>query len=362
MEERECVIALSLAGLYYSKPLTALYDYFGSFQEIFGAKDEQLGAVLGKSPCREHIIKNVVRDQESLKRQVHDVQSVYRVLTLLDDDYPRDLKQIYDPPWVLYLKGKPLASVPMIGIVGARKATTYGKWAAGHFARELAHFGVGVVSGLAYGIDAAGHQSCLEAGGYSVGVLGGGIDQVYPASNRSLYEQMALSGTIISEYGPGIEPQKHFFPARNRIISGLSIGVFVVEAGERSGALITADFAMEQGRDVFALPGSITSALSAGTNRLLRDGARMVLETEDLISPLRSLLPQELLQLSAEMRTVSLSEDELLVMNAVHKGPIQLEQLIIDTGLSVSELNGILTVLELKGLVEQHPGKRFTVR
>lgn len=362
MDERDCLIALSLAGLHYSKPMTQLYEYFGSFEESTQATIEQIEQALGKGRYPIEVIKSMTRDQAAMKDRVQEAKSFFRVVTLLDEDYPDDLKEIYDPPWVLYVKGEPLQTKPLLGVVGARKATMYGKWAVGHFARELTRYGIGIISGLAYGIDTAGHESCLDAGGYTVGVLGGGIDQIYPKSNRYLFQQIEEKGTIISEYGPGVEPQKHFFPARNRIISGLSIGVFVVEAGERSGALITADFAMEQGREVFALPGNINSALSAGTNRLLRDGAHMVLQTEDLIEPLKGVLSNQKLDLYTKQEELFLSEEEKTIFKILQDGPKQIEQIMMASGRTVSELNGILTVLELKDLIEQHSGKRFTVR
>ncbi len=360
MEERDYLIALSVAGLHYSKLLSDLKDFFGSFENVFSASEELLEKVIGNGPYRNKIIKEAINDTEELQRRIEEINEQYTIITLLDDHYPENLQEIYDPPWVLYTKGKPLNSHPMIGMVGARKASTYGKWAADYFARELAKREVGIVSGLAYGIDASGHQGCLDAGGYSIGVLGCGIDKTYPSSNRKLYQELERKGTIISEYAPGVEPQKHFFPARNRIISGLSAGVFVIEARERSGALITAEFAMEQGREVYALPGNINSQLSIGTNKLLRDGARLVLEIDDVIGPIESILPVKNYNSEAYEVNIALSSNEKSVMNLVAEEPMPIETLLHRSDLTISELNGILTILELKGLVQQLPGKRFT--
>lgn len=361
MNERDCLIALSVAGLHYSKPLTDLKEYFGSFDSVFNASDVLLERIMGNGPYRNKVVKDAIKNEKILQNQVEKTKELYTVVTLLDEDYPTNLKEIFDPPWVLYMKGIPLNDMALIGMVGARKASTYGKWAADHFARKLVRAGVGIVSGLAYGIDAAGHQGCLDAGGYSVGVLGSGIDKIYPSSNRKLYEEMELKGTIISEYGPGVEPQKHFFPARNRIISGLSAGVLVIEARERSGALITAEFAMEQGREVFAIPGNINSKLSVGTNKLLRDGARLVMETNDVTDPIQSILPTRSHEKVLESVDLLLSDEEKQIFNIVADQPIPIEMLLHKSDLSISELNGILTILELKGLVQQLPGKRFTV-
>ena len=361
MDERDHLICLSLSGLYYSKSLTMLLDYFGSFQALIESDTKLVEAVTGKDNHAYHAVSQLKDLSIHCRREkLKQVESEYEVITLLDDAYPTLLREIYDPPWVIYCKGKALSSIPMIGMVGSRKATTYGKWAAAYFSRELAVRGLGVVSGLAYGIDAASHQSCLDAGGYSIGVLGGGIDGIYPMSNRQLYAEMETQGTILSEYGPGVQPQKHFFPARNRIISGLSLGTFVVEAGEKSGALITAEFAMEQGREVYALPGNINSTMSSGTNQLLRDGARMVLNVNDIIDPIRSQELMNHLQINKVEVEPHLSAEETAVMAVIREEPVYLDALAYKCGMTVSQLNGILTILELKGLISQHPGKLFT--
>ncbi len=361
MDERNTLIALSLAGLHYSKPLADMESYFGSFQDVWQASDDQCGKALGKHTTLLECLKSMVRSRDRFRELVEQTKEAYTVITLLDDAYPENLRQIFDPPQVLYVKGKTDFDRPLIGIVGARKASAYGKWAAGKFSRELTAYGIGVVSGLAFGIDAASHQGCLDTGGYTIGVLGGGIDGIYPSTHRSLYDQIEQTGSIISEYGPGVQPQKHYFPARNRIISGLSLGVFVVEAGERSGALITADFAMEQGRDVYALPGNINQLTSLGTNRLIRDGARMIIETNDLIDAIGQIIPLHQNGSARQLTNIKLSEAENRVFSIIREMPVNIEMLVYQTGLPVSEVSSILTVLELKGLISQLPGKTFTV-
>ena len=362
MDERKALIGLSIAGVQAYQPMQALMNYFGSFCEVFQSEGAHIEKALGRSQSTACAVLKASKNFSELLERIHEVENQFTVLTCRDLEYPERLLQIYDPPWVLYAKGEPDFSKPMLAMVGARRATSYGKWAAEKFAGEVSQYGIGIISGLAYGIDAASHGGCIDKLGYTVGVLGGGIDGVYPSGNRHLFKQLEDKGCIISEYPPGITPQKHFFPARNRIISGLSHGVFVVEAGEKSGALITADFAMEQGRDVFALPGNINHRMSTGTNRLLRDGARMVLETEDLVEPLgiNAALDRKV---NTELtdRLPDLTEKEKRVYQVIQSEPTHPEKIVIQLQYSIAEINGILTVLELKGLVRQLPGKTFTV-
>lgn len=361
MKERDALIALSLAGCHYSKSLTVLKDQSDTFSELFNLTPKQIDFLSGIGKSMKETLLKSVKSKEWLMEAVHCSHERYTIITLLDEDYPEDLRHIFDPPWVIYIKGQLKPEIPLLGIVGARRATNYGTWAAEHFSREVSGRGVGIVSGLAFGIDAAAHKGALTTDGYTIGVLGGGIDGIYPAAHQSLYHQIEETGALLSEYGPGVQPQKHFFPARNRIISGLSQGVFVVEAGEKSGALITADFAMEQGRDVYALPGNVNQKSSAGTNRLIRDGAKMVLETDDLMDAFPEMKNAGKKTHHLSSCNDQLSAAELEVMNLVSAGPVQLEVLVYRLGKNVSEVNSILTVLELKGFIQQLPGKSFTV-
>ena len=266
----------------------ALTKYFGGAHKVWQAPKEkltQLSPYLGSNVVYEIINQRDNKTLDGISRMLNS--SSFRIITLLDDEYPDLLKQIYDPPPVLYGKGCPIINhKPAISIVGSRRPTGYGRQMAEKLAYELAEAGVTIVSGLARGVDAMAHYGALKAKGTTVGVLGCGIDRVYPPENKKLFSSMVEKGTIITEYPPGSAPVGGNFPARNRIISGMTSGVLVIEAGERSGALITVDFALEQGRDVYALPGNINVAQSAGTNKILKEGAKLVTEVQDILEEL----------------------------------------------------------------------------
>lgn len=281
-------------------------------------------------------------------------------LTIYDSAYPSKLKNIYDPPYVIYVKGNKIDfDMPLISIVGTRRATPYGKWAAHQFARELAKWGVGIISGLAMGIDTCGHKGALDGNGYTIGVLGCGLDQYYPASNRALMDEIFERCCIISEYCLSTPPLKYHFPARNRIVSGLSDGVIVIEAPEKSGALITADFALDQGKDVYALPGNINNIQSKGANKLIRDGARILLEVDDIIENLKYRYPIDKIGEKQSIKD-DLSDLEMRVFDVIKRNPINIDLIINETGIKASELNPILTILEIKGYINRMPGKIFT--
>lgn len=280
------------------------------------------------------------------------------VITLIDDEYPKLLKTIYDPPPVLYCKGQPLKETPfMVSIVGSRRTSEYGRQMAEKLAYELSCAGVTIVSGLARGIDTMAHRGAIRAGGYTIGVLGCGVDVIYPRENKKLFMQMQQYGTLISEYPPGTQPAAGNFPARNRIISGLSQAVLVVEAGSTSGALITVDFALEQGREVYALPGNVTSPYSSGTNQLIKEGARPVTCADDILEDLGITVNKEAKQPSITSYQLDIFETE--VYNALEDGEKQLEELAAITGFDIGRLNAILTLLEMKGIVKQLPGGKF---
>lgn len=266
----------------------------------------------------------------------------YPVVQLGRPDYPALLAAIYDPPRRLYLRGRPaLLADPCIAVVGARSCSAYGAQVARWLGRELAAAGAVVVSGLARGIDAEAHRGALEAGGATIAVLGCGIDRDYPSAHAELARQITELGLIVSEYPPGVEPAPWRFPARNRIVAGLSLATVVVEARERSGALITAEFALEEGREVFAVPGEITAALSAGTNALLRTGAAPLLEADDVISAV-GLSPREVLRPEP-------TGPAGLVLSALADGPAGADELSTRTGLPADEIAAALVQLELDG-------------
>jgi DNA processing protein len=273
-----------------------------------------------------------------------------RTVARADRLYPQLLKQLHDPPPRLYVRGtaSELLSRPAVAIVGARSCSPYGAEVARSLASELAAAGLVIVSGLARGIDGEAHRGALDADGATVAVLGCGIDRDYPRAHAQLARRIEASGAIVSEYPPGVEPAPWRFPARNRIIAGLSLATVVVEARERSGALITADFALELGRDVFAVPGEITAARSAGTNDLLRQGAAPLLSAEDVLAPLGLEPPPP--------DTVAVSEQAGALLRLLADGPQSADELVRATGRSSAEIGAALIELELAGAVSVADG------
>lgn len=283
-----------------------------------------------------------------------------KVITWQDNDYPFLLKQIRNPPPLLYVQGdfSFSESIPVISIVGSRHATPYGRRVALELAEALTGAGVIVVSGLARGIDAYAHQGALKGKGKTVAVLGSGLDLIYPRENIKLAaEIISTGGAVVSEFPLGTAPEARNFPIRNRIISGLAWGVVVVEAAERSGALITAGFALEEGREVFAVPGPVNSLYSRGTHALIKEGAKLVERAVDILETyqLRSCLPP----VEAGIKQEGLTPEEEKVLALLSLTPVQLEELVSQTGYPVAQLSALLTYLEVKGLVTQLPGKLF---
>ena len=289
----------------------------------------------------------------------------YSLLTLGDVEYPSLLREIFDPPCVLYCAGRTdVLEEPAVALVGSRRPTAYGRGVAGRLAGDLAGRGVVIVSGLAVGIDAAGHEGALD-GGRTMAVMGSGIDVPYPRSNRKLYDRIAASGAVISEFPLGTPPLGPHFPRRNRIISGLARALIVVEAAEKSGSLISAAFALEQGREVMAVPGNVTSEVSRGTNGLIKAGAKLVESWTDVAEELPSPLREELLARRPEdpaLRPV-LTEGETAVWDRLLPDrPVHVDELLEKTEFSISELLTILLGLEIKGVVTAVPGKFYMRR
>jgi len=289
----------------------------------------------------------------------------YSLLTLGDVEYPPLLREIFDPPCVLYCCGRPkVFESPVVAVVGSRRPTPYGRGMAERLARDLAERGVAVASGLAIGIDAAAHEGAL-AGGRTIAVLGSGLDVPYPKSNRKLFDRIAGEGAVISEFPLGTEPLAANFPRRNRIISGLAWALVVVEAAEKSGSLISAEFALEQGREVLAVPGNATSELSRGANRLIKEGAKLTATWEDVAEELPPPLREALLaQRAGETAPLPLlSDDEAAVRELLSPDtPAHVDELLERTELSVTELLTILLGLEIKGVAASVPGKRYVRR
>ena len=282
------------------------------------------------------------------------------ILTYWDPSYPKRLRHIYDYPPLLYVKGQLTEADELaVAVVGSRRASSYGRRMAENIAFGLAHRGVTVVSGLARGIDSMAHRGALAGRGRTIAVLGSGIDVVYPPEHQALADQIAQSGAVVSEFSLGAGPEAGHFPRRNRIISGLSLGVVVVEAGAQSGALLTARLALDQGGEVFAVPGAVDLPGSQGPHRLIQEGAKLVHEVEDVLEELP--LPGGILNVRSPARPVqdlSLEEEKLFAL--LTDQPVLVDDLTTQSGLQPSETLALLFSLEMKGFVQQLSGKRFT--
>lgn len=366
----------------------ALLRHFGTPEDVFYADAGEI--LLTEGITREQAAILEDHRLDTADRILADCQRLdLRLLTIQDAEYPGRLKNIYDPPCLLYVKGRLPAfdEEVAVAVVGTRDATPYGISSAEKLGYGLAKGGAVVVSGLAKGIDAAATRGALRAGGVTVGVAGNGLDVHYPYESRYLYEDVAAAGVLLSEYAPGTEPAKNHFPARNRILSGLSLATLVVEAPERSGALITADTAVEQGRDVFAVPGPIDAPNSVGCNRLIREGAVLTADAWDLLQEYEARLPDKLRReearkepekLGYEARqkeeprpvppslrlsdpAVSLTDDQITLLRALSdEEPIQVDDLIEQTGIPTRRVLSALTLLEIEQYVQQHSGKHYT--
>ena len=284
-----------------------------------------------------------------------------RILTYHDPRYPSLLKQIHDPPMVIYLKGKDIPpKMTFVAIVGSRNPTPYGLKAAEEIAQGLARRGLGVVSGMARGIDTAAHRGCLAGRGFTIAVLGTGIDIIYPASNKRLYDHISRNGTVISEFAPGTPPAPWNFPNRNRIISGLSRGIVVAEATRKSGSLITATLALEQDREVFAIPGSINSFKSTGCHDLIKQGAALIEKSDDVLDGLGlNYVGAPKIDTLKNHVLPPMDESETAVFETLGDYPVHIDHIARETKLDQGRVSGILVKMELKGLIRQFPGKMF---
>jgi DNA processing protein len=281
---------------------------------------------------------------------------------LLDEEYPVLLREIPDPPLILFYRGNcSLLRQPGIAVVGSRRPTSYGRAACGFLVKQLVEAGLVIVSGMACGIDGEAHRTALRCGGGTIAVLGCGIDQIYPRSHRALYQDISTSGLVLSEYPPGTPPVAGLFPERNRIVSGLSLGVLIVEAAERSGSLITADCALEQGREVFAVPGPIFSEVSAGPHNLLKQGAKLVTSSTDITSEFMHLFPSG--HSPVEPPEVDIDAKERTLLQLVGYEPVHWDELhALVRPEERHALNRDLLRLEVKGLISSLPGGYYVRR
>jgi DNA processing protein len=335
-----------------------LLSHFKSPEGVFSATKTELAAVEGLSETAARAIVSF-RAFSEIDREFEKITKAGGALVCLHDAaYSPRLAEIYDPPPLLYMKGVPAPPVSYpVAVVGTRQTTPYGRAVTAQFCRELVRQGVSVVSGFARGIDAVAHQSTLTAGGYTLAVLGCGIDRVYPPEHKKLYHDLAERGLLLSEFAMGTPPEPHRFPQRNRIISGLSLGCVVVEAAEQSGSLITARHALEQGREVFAVPGPIFSVSSAESNRLIQSGAKLVTCVADILT---EIVPQYTGKQEAPREVPPLEADEAALYRFLSSEPKQIDQIIGESGQTAAAVSGLLLTLEIKGIVEKLPGQFYT--
>ncbi len=334
----------------------ALLNHFGDLEEAWRADARELK----EAGLDQRALSNfmTMRSTISLDGEMEKIERQgAKVLTWDDPAYPPRLLNIYNPPPVIYVKGDILEEDQWaVAVVGTRVATVYGKEVARQIAGGLARNGLTIVSGLARGIDSEAHRAALDAGGRTIAVLGSGVDVIYPAESRKLAQAVINRGALVSEYAMGVQPEASNFPPRNRIISGLSLGVVVVEAGERSGALITADFALEHGREVFAVPGNIFRKKSMGTNKLIQQGAKPVLSVEDILEELNLTMVSQ----QAEVRAVvPENETEAALLEYITADPVHVDEIGQKSGLPISQVSSTLALMELKGMVRQVGGMNY---
>lgn len=381
------------------KTVQVLRDVFGSAERALQATSEELGKTERLSPTMRDLL-NRKPVQYPIERELELIHEYgCQVVTLYDDTYPSRLKEIDTPPVVLYIRGELTTEDTLsISLVGSRDAKDYGRKVGYRLSYQLAQRGLTVVSGLAKGIDTSAHRGALEAGGRTIAVMGSGLSFIYPATNSPLAEKITASGALISEFPMGVKPKPRNFPRRNRIISGLTLGTVVVEASNRSGALITARLAGEQGREVFAVPGEIFSELSTGTHKLINDGAKLINTVDDLLNelppyvlnqiqsdvpasqvpsvetkvsqepplersdpkPAATQSPSKVQQPIQSAPPPDLTPDERTIFDAIEVPTSHIDTIVRTTQLPIGQVSSVLLMLELKGIVQQLPGKQFT--
>jgi len=364
MNDFEALVALAMIPSIGSISIQRFLKAFTRPRDIFKASTAQLALIEGMTPRKINAIKAAEKENDvgNELRQARDHNIT--IVTILDSGYPEQLKNIYDPPAVLYVKGSLLAQdYNSVAIVGSRRATFYGLSVAQRLAGELSEAGITVVSGLARGIDTAGHKGALEHRGRTIAVLGSGLLTIYPPENKSLADEIAGCGALVSEFSLHTPPLAKNFPRRNRIISGLSLGVVVVEAARNSGALITAEMALQQSREVFAIPGKMDSQTSIGTNRLIKDGAALIAGVDDIIDEIKiklrpSLCTEQPIRRPAEEKQVFDGRTES-VYALLSDAPLHIDEIIQNSNLNMNECSLAIMKLQLQRLIKELPGKNF---
>ncbi|MCC8024075.1 MAG: DNA-processing protein DprA [Clostridium sp.] len=358
--EKEFLYWLCRFSSFGAVPVRRIGETLGRYEDAYyieGIELKKFGIVKREEVCRKY---------DLWKGQFQRMQEEYygltergiRFITPLDQEYPDKLRNIYDYPMGLFVKGElPDDSRPSVAIIGARNCTGYGKRAAETMGRELAENGVQIISGLALGIDGAGHEGALKGQGKTFGVLGCGVNICYPRSNYKLYEQILTQGGVLSEYGPDQEPYASNFPVRNRIISGLSDVILVIEARRKSGSLITAELGLEQGREIFALPGRITDPLSEGCNQLIQNGAGILISPENVLEYMGIFYKNRMNLHEKDQK--GLAKTEKMVYSCLDSEPRHLEQVAAATGMSVSSCMSALLELELGGFAVRTTGQYY---
>ncbi|MCL2664531.1 MAG: DNA-processing protein DprA [Defluviitaleaceae bacterium] len=341
-----------------SRKQNALLEMFGSARALHDANEDLLRVTPGVTEQNVHAILNN-RDPEKIKALIKLTEQLkMRFVSRFDAEFPKPLAEIPDPPvGVFFIGGLPGANCPAVAVIGSRRCSEYGLTAARIISKPLAAHGVAVISGMARGIDSMAHRGAIEGGGKTVAVLGCGADICYPAENRSLREEIIANGCVLSEYPPGTTPMPSYFPVRNRIISGLASITVVVEAGKKSGTLITVDQALDQGRRVMAVPGNITSKLSEGTNALLAEGAEQVNGYKDILDALG--INEKADRGVSAPKSDKLAPQEKIVYDILTYEPKAFDEILDAAGGEAQTLHYLLTMLELKGYIKKIPGMRY---
>ena len=359
MNHREACIALNMIPLMGPVRMRRLLEAFGSAEKILLARPSQLTQVDGISDALARNIAEWEKHADPAEEQRKALEMGAHIITAEDDEYPPLLREIHDPPIVLYVLGSIIdRDRNAVAVVGSRKASHYATECAKKLSFQMAYAGLTVVSGLARGIDTAAHQGALAAKGRTIAVIGSGLGELYPPENAELADRIAASGAVISEFPIDTKPDRQTFPIRNRIVTGLSFGVLVVEAGANSGALISANMAAEQGRTLYAVPGRIDAPAALGSNRLIQQGAKLVITVDDILDDL-PLVFREKPDLPAAAPAVDLSPEQQKILDAIGSEEMPLDSVIATSGLTAAVVSSTLLALEIRRLVKQLPGKRF---
>jgi DNA processing protein len=360
-DDREAYIRLALVNGVGPRTLASLVEHFGSAREVLEATLGQVGQVHRIGPKLATLIRDARNSQLYEQVAAHCQSNGVRMLVPGDKEFPRLLDELEDPPVLLFARGEFAKNDALcVAMVGTRHCTSYGQTMAERLAKALANRGITIVSGLARGIDAICHRGAIDVGGRTIAVLGSSVTDIYPPEHKQLAEQVTEHGVLLSETHPFSKPKAGVFPQRNRIISGLSLGVIVVEAADRSGSLITARHAGEQGRDVFAIPGPVTSRMSRGCNQLIRDGAILIQDAEEIIEHLGPLVEQVELNDGSKVHhpaELQLNEIEQQVLACIETIPIDIDAVFAKSGLPIPRVLSTLSVLEMKGLIKRPTGR-----